>query len=507
MTDLKDAKEKIIHNLNFQATFPELQAIDKGKYYTFTCPNCKDSKSGFYYKNTTKLSCNHKNKCGLDESLTDYYMRTRGLNLKEAYLELSKQAGISFSFGAISPEREKARVKQASILDALHKWTIEELKNNSGALEYIKKRGYTQGEQESFQLGFYSNKEQAEKALKTQGYSKGEIESLDLHNVYNKIFIPYKDSIGRHKGYILRAINESDSVKYLYYKGIDKNLFGLSGATKEKPLVIVEGIFDSLIGQHYNLNTVSCETNQITIEQATKLKELGYDKIILALDNDNAGYKGTVRSIEVLRAQGINSLVLDYRNDFLYSDYKDLDDIIRATRDNIELLEKSFKSESVISWQKWLALDFIDKHKNTKSDLEREELLNDLALEASKIKDSFRAKEYCDTVIKGLSLPENFMESRLELITQNREKEEQEKPLIQYSPGLKSSRSKARLKRLLSLSRIQNQAFQVFLFLMVLKLQGLMSLSMQVKKALLIHCLIILSLKKKSGLTQERSQL
>ncbi len=460
-------KEEILYGIDIVSTFPDLKPVDKGKYFIVNCPSCGDN-SGYIYKHSNNIVCNHKNKCGYKIGLIDYYGEIKNLSFIEAIKELAHKTGISFSYNSSFESQLKEEKKTSSLLQEITEFCKSLLFKEDGqqALQYLQnEREYTKEEIDSLELGYYKDHASIEKHLLEKGFSKEAIEDLDLHKVKNKIYIPILNSIGEHKAYTLRAINKNENPKYLNSKGFEKSsLLGLNNTNKDKPLIIVEGFLDCLIGNYYNLNIASLMGSSITEKQTKQLKKLGFSKIIIALDNDKAGYDSTFRIIDNLVKEGINPLVLDYRNDFLYSTYKDLDELIRYNRKDIESIEKSFYSQSVVSWHNWKALDFIDKHKSLSSDLEKELLLDSLTLEVSKIQESFRAKEYCKTITDKLKLPKDFFDLRLDQINKRKEQITQSNKLEFILTQAKELKEQGKIQEAIELIKESDQSLSYLSF-------------------------------------------
>ena len=63
----------------------------------------------------------------------------------------------------------------------------------------------------------------------------------------HRVVIPYRDPVGRLKGFIIRRIEEAHP-KYLFTYGMEKDtLFNLHVASGQDTLIVVEGFLDALI--------------------------------------------------------------------------------------------------------------------------------------------------------------------------------------------------------------------------------------------------------------------
>lgn len=85
--------EKLVFSTIDEA-LDELNAVDRGRYYLCTCPECKKNEA-FMYKNNMKfVQCNRENECGettvLEFREKEKQVNVRERNLEESYPELSK---------------------------------------------------------------------------------------------------------------------------------------------------------------------------------------------------------------------------------------------------------------------------------------------------------------------------------------------------------------------------------------------------------------------------------
>jgi DNA primase len=102
------------------------------------------------------------------------------------------------------------------------------------------------------------------------------------------IYIPVYQN-GKLRNYFLRDTNSSRKRYGKYYR--KDILFGLDSATDvDKPLYIVEGIFDMIFLRRTGVQVVAALSNRLDKKQLDKLKR--YNKVVIVPDNDenNAGF-------------------------------------------------------------------------------------------------------------------------------------------------------------------------------------------------------------------------
>lgn len=128
-------------------------------------------------------------------------------------------------------------------------------------------------------------------------------------------------------------------------------LYGIDIAYKyarRQGLILVEGLGEVLQMHRLGIyNVVALGTANITKEQLTAIKKLGIKKICLALDWDDAGYKGTRSAIKEFAGQGIQISVLKAPDGI---EAKDLDEYLMDAGDASTFTE--LKKVSAFQW--WL---------------------------------------------------------------------------------------------------------------------------------------------------------
>lgn len=112
---------------------------------------------------------------------------------------------------------------------------------------------------------------------------------IDGDTVFRKrLVIPYIDNEGKIYSYQCRSLN-GEEPKYLSRINCDDNIYNLYNVDIEKPVVILEGVIDSLFIE----NSVACTGLKIHDERLKKIKHRYF-----LLDNDHAGRK---MSLELLK--------------------------------------------------------------------------------------------------------------------------------------------------------------------------------------------------------------
>ena len=145
---------------------------------------------------------------------------------------------------------------------------------------------------------------------------------------------------GEVSSIVFRGIKDKTFMNYGFGKG---NLYGIGDLddnfTYGDLLIVVEGTIDrDLSSKLISKNCVSILTSSITLNQSIVLKYLT-NKVLLLLDNDEAGLKGTNTSKRKLNSLGITVYTIKKSNKI-----KDLGDIAQMLMDGREL-----EAESILS--------------------------------------------------------------------------------------------------------------------------------------------------------------
>lgn len=142
----------------------------------------------------------------------------------------------------------------------------------------------------------------------------------------DRVTIPLRDSRGRLLGVSKRITGGDRRPKYLEPKGYPKgrHLFGAWLVTTERTVGLVEGPADAMTGWQCRVPALGLQGARLTRDQVKVLQRLGIQKVVLMLDNDNAGKKGTVEVYEALQGSGIQVVSGWYRS---YWNVKDPDSL------------------------------------------------------------------------------------------------------------------------------------------------------------------------------------
>jgi len=424
MSEVKDLLENEIYpNLDRAEALADLAPQDKGDYFLLTCPECR-KREAFIYKAGEYITCNRRDKCGFSQSLWDYVQKSRGLTNQETLRELARLAG--YPLPELDPEAlervERARA-QASVWESSLDYFKAQLKEEKGraVLEYLKGRGYSEKEIEAMELGLFTTIKELKAYLASEGHKEDVIgpvvQALEKITKAHKLVIPYLDHVGRVKGFIVRATEKDVEPKYLYNKGLTREIpFNLDRARGHSELIVVEGYLDALaVRERAGLGNVialgDASLSETKLDQALRY---GPRAFILALDNDKAGAEGTERALELLRKRGIRGYVLT-----LPDGTKDPDELIR-TKGPEAFVELSRNPQSGAKWEAGRILARYDIGTDRGRDMAIEEAIG----YEDGLQDPVESKDFLGVITGALDLPLELLEHRLRTYKEKRAREE-----------------------------------------------------------------------------------
>jgi DNA primase len=164
--------------------------------------------------------------------------------------------------------------------------------------------------------------------VKKKGYKDGDLLTAGISFERNgklydffrgRIIFPLFDHRSNVTGFSARALTDDNQPKYLntketavYHKG--SMFFGLNGAKEEIKLkqdaIIVEGEFDMIsLFMEGIKNVVAIKGTALTENQVNLLARFT-PKVTLCLDQDNAGFEATRRSLETIEKKGLTTAII-----------------------------------------------------------------------------------------------------------------------------------------------------------------------------------------------------
>ncbi len=288
-----------------------------GKIFTGLCP-FHEEKHGSFVVYPDQQSWHCFGACGTGGDIISFIEKKENLTFPEALQFLADQVGVVIPSKAPVSDREaNSRIISANELAV--QFFNDQLNNSLEAQiarDYLSKRGLTAQSIAHFRLG-YSPKGVAElqKYLGDHGYTKEEMLAAGLINKKDdgtyidrfrgRLMFPIRNIKGQTVGFGARTLDNS-LPKYLnsadtpvFSKG--SLLYGLDFAKdeirKQDRIVIVEGYMDVIMPHQFGYtNVVASMGTAIGPMHCSIIKKLTKN-IILALDADQAGEQGMIRTV------------------------------------------------------------------------------------------------------------------------------------------------------------------------------------------------------------------
>lgn len=302
-----------------------------GKNWRGLCPFHADTDPSFYVNPERQFY--HCFGCQKSGDIFTFLMEREGLEFYEALKLLATKAGVELKTRPGTKKRRETRnrlIQAHDLTNQLYRHLLKGHPSGVQARQYLEKRGTNSKMIEGFELGYAPNSWEATgKALLDKGFSldmlvqSGLIIKKDDGGWYDRfrdrLMFPVHDHMGRVVGFSARSLDpEAKSAKYIntpetpiYHKG--KLLYGLYQARdairKRDYAVLVEGNLDVIsLHQKGVLNTVAPLGTGLTTDHVNLIKRFTR-RILIVFDNDEAGEKATLRTIETGLREGLEMKV------------------------------------------------------------------------------------------------------------------------------------------------------------------------------------------------------
>ena len=263
--------------------------------------------------------------CGATGNVFTFVENFLGVSFIEAVKIVADKIGEDFVVH--KSKQNTAYSKYYDIMNLATKLYENNLRTKPGeeARKYLKDRGLTDEIIKDFSIGLsLSENDQLYKLLEKKKIPLKDMQDLGLVNngergIYdlfrNRIIFPLKNPDGKVNGFSGRIYNAQSNSKYVNTKETiifkkRENLYNYHlaapTARMEKSIIICEGFMDAIRIYSIGLkNVVATMGTALAKEQVDLLKKLGV-KVILVMDNDNAGEIATLSIGESLLKENID---------------------------------------------------------------------------------------------------------------------------------------------------------------------------------------------------------
>lgn len=282
----------------------------RGKNYFGVCPFHEDHSPSMSVSDEKQIyKCFS---CGATGNVFTFIENYLNVGFSEAVGIVANKLGISLNISL--PQKKEVKFKEEyDLMRFVTKLYENNLQTQKGAsaLAYLKKRNLLEDTVLDFSIGLSFDRNMLYEVLIKKGYQEKYLEELGLiykknHDVYdvfrNRIMFPIHNLEGEVVGFTARCYLSDETPKYLnsketylFKKGcILFNYHRAKDAIRlQKEVILVEGNMDVIRLYSVGIkNGIALMGTSLTKEHIEALKKLRC-KIILMLDNDNAGETAT----------------------------------------------------------------------------------------------------------------------------------------------------------------------------------------------------------------------
>lgn len=317
--------------------------------------------------------------------------------------------------------------KYYELMDLSNKIFVNNLNSNLGlkAKDYlINERHLSEEAIKEFNIGLALNDNNLNKLLSSKGYSDKDIIEMSLANktdnglldmFRNRITFPICNHEGKIIAYSARIYQNEDTSKYINSKEsvIFKKGYTFYNydkcrleALKIKSVILVEGQMDAIrVYTSGFKNVIASMGTAITSNHISLLKKLNA-KVILMMDNDNAGEKSTILNGEELIKNNIEVSVVRLTGE------KDPDSFI--LKNGADAFRDALKGE--ISFFDF-KLRYLKKDKNLNKADELAEYINKIIDELNKSDDDILKSVTINKIAEDYNIDKRILEGKLVKIT------------------------------------------------------------------------------------------
>ena len=324
-----------INNIRARANIVDIVAsyiplTQRGRNYICVCP--------FHDDHSPSMSVSAEKQiykcfaCGATGNVFTFVAEYENVSFIEAVGIVAQKSGIDIDVGEFKQETVTKYKEEYQIMELANKFYQNNLKTKAGedALKYLTNRGISEDVIKNAGIGLsLDDNDSLLNLLTKKNYDIKLLQELGLVNQVNgktydvfsrRITFPLWDKDGNIVGFSARIYRgEKDASKYMnsketkiFKKG--ETLYNYHNAKDEakrkKEVIVVEGFMDAIRLMVSGINNVvALQGTAMTTEQISLLKKLRA-KVILCLDNDNAGLLATANNGEELVKNGIETLVI-----------------------------------------------------------------------------------------------------------------------------------------------------------------------------------------------------
>ena len=310
----------------------------KGVNYVGLCP-FHDDKTPSFYVSPAKGLCKCF-ACGKGGNAVHFIMEHEQMNYYEALKWLAKKYHIEVKERELTNEEKEAQSLRESLFvvnefarDYFQNILYNHVDGKSIGMTYFRQRGIRDDIVKKFHLGYCtSSKDAFAKEALRKGYKKEYLIKTGLcyekedgtirDRFWGRVIFPWFNISGKvlaFGGRVLDSRTKGVTQKYVNSPESDiyskrKELYGIfqakSAIVKKDNVYMVEGYTDVIAMHQCGLENVVANSGTALSEEQIRLLHRFTSNITLLYDGDEAGIKASIRSTDMLLAEGMNVKVL-----------------------------------------------------------------------------------------------------------------------------------------------------------------------------------------------------
>lgn len=363
--------------------------------------------------------------CGESGNVITFVEKFLGISFHEAVKLLADRAGIKLNINV--PKKTNKYDKYYEITDTVNKYFKNNIFSSNGqqALKYLNDRHIDKDIINKFNIGISTNNKLHE--ILAKKYNLEDLLKIDIvrevdNKIYdtfqNRIMFPIIDEDNNIVGfsgrkYLANDLDNKQLSKYVNSRETDifiksKIFYNINNALpnikKSKEIIITEGFMDTIrmVSIGYN-NTVALMGTAFTKEHLDKIIKYKC-RVVLNLDQDNAGVLGTISIGDELIKNNIDVSVI------VFDDYKDSDEYI--INKGKEAFDYAYKNRiSYIDFK----FKYLKSNKNMKDSTDISKYINEAIKSLNDIDDDILKELKINELSREFGIDESVIKNKIKL--------------------------------------------------------------------------------------------
>ena len=262
--------------------------------------------------------------CGEGGDVLAFVMKTRGLPFREALELLAQRAGIELA--SLSPEQKRqaelARRSRDVLETALQLFRRALSLRGNPALEYMRRRGFTDATLAAFDIGFIPQEFLRE--LRAARPEPAAVDGAGFTSMFaGRVSFGIRDGNGALVGFGARRLvddpTQGGKSKYVntretpwFTKG--RLLYGLDKASRRlsrtRRLVVMEGYTDVMMAHQRGVDEAVATMGTAFTAEHLRLVRARVSDLVLVFDSDDAGRTAAERTVRMVLDEGLECRVV-----------------------------------------------------------------------------------------------------------------------------------------------------------------------------------------------------